>query len=104
MPLLGRAAHVYERLLRRATNFMRSPVACASRAPWETFGLAIARGVFSLPGLYCVGRPVLPVASAIVLAARTPEVFGSLPVALHLHDAQEPADADGRHATPISDA
>jgi hypothetical protein len=44
------------------------------------------------------------VASAIVLAARAPEVFGGLPVTLGLHDAldsRSAADTAGHAVVPV---
>lgn len=77
VPFLARVVGIYERLLRRATRFMRSPSEFAGRMPWETAGLVVVRILFSVPGLYLLGRPLLPITSALVLAARAPEAFGS---------------------------
>lgn len=94
LPRIAGIARLYERVIRRITGFMRSPAQCVGRAPWETVGLVMARVFFSIPGLYIIGRPIIPVTSAVVLAARAPDVFAALPVHVQLRE------AEGNGSTP----
>jgi hypothetical protein len=60
-------------MLRGAVGLVRRPAALAERCPWETAGFALARIVLSLPVLYLLARPLVPVAATLVVAARAPK-------------------------------
>src|SRR6185503_9721472 len=62
---------LYGRIWRRGVASIASPSRAYERSPYELTGLAIARLVRAVPGLYLVARPLIGVAAAhIVLGAR----------------------------------
>lgn len=65
----------FHRLSRLATRIARSanaPAMAFSRAPAAYLGFALARVVLSLPGLYSLSRPVIPVAAGRLFAESDP--------------------------------
>jgi hypothetical protein len=61
---------VYGRLWRKYTAVMFSPAAAFEDQRWEFAGLALARAIGSLPVVKIFVRPMIPVASAHLLASR----------------------------------
>lgn len=57
----------YVRLLRRVGGQLASPAAHVEKAPYETIGLATARALTRVPGLYTFFRPIIPVAATHVV-------------------------------------
>jgi hypothetical protein len=57
----------YARLLRWMGTPLFAPAAHLERAPYEVVGLAIARALTRLPGLYTIFRPIIPVAATHVV-------------------------------------
>lgn len=57
---------LYLRLLRRSVDDLRGPVAALRSAPWTYGGLALARALCGIPGLYSLVRPLLPAAATLV--------------------------------------
>ena len=55
---------------------MRGPAAALRAAPWTYGGLALARAMSGIPGLYSLVRPLLPAAATLVV------VLASLPSAI----------------------
>jgi hypothetical protein len=74
--------HLYARILRRVLGLVRRPAYLVERAPWETIGFVMVRVVLSLPGVYILARPLIPVAATVIIAARSPETLSGLPVSL----------------------
>ncbi len=67
------APRLYAATLERVSRSIVSPAAAFERRPVELLGLALARTVVSIPGVYLFFRPVFPVAAArIHLGAVTP--------------------------------
>lgn len=65
----------FHRLSRLATRIARSanaPAMAFARAPAAYLGFALARVVLSLPGLYSLSRPVIPVAAGRLFAESDP--------------------------------
>jgi hypothetical protein len=71
IPLL-RPVHRYARLWCRVTRGLHAPAAVFERNPRPMLGLALARVVLSLPGLYLLARPILPVAAGRLIAETDP--------------------------------
>jgi hypothetical protein len=70
VPFFGIPARLYAAIWRRLSAPVDPACAAVEAAPYEAAGLAIARAVASLPGLYIVTRPLFPVAAAHALRAR----------------------------------
>jgi hypothetical protein len=66
-------ASVYARLWARISRRVSSPAATFERAPASFLGLALARAILSLPGLYLFARPLLPVAAGVLCAETDPQ-------------------------------
>lgn len=60
----------YGRLWARHTQALFSPAARFERSPWELAGVALARALSGVPGLYFFFRPLIPVAAAHILVAQ----------------------------------
>ncbi len=71
VPVLGLLPRLYARLLTLATRGVWPACRAFERAPWEAAGLALARGVASVPMLYLVARPLLGPAATHALLTRT---------------------------------
>lgn len=78
--------HLYARVLRRALGLVRRPSWVVERAPWETAGLVLLRIVISLPAVYVLVRPLIPVTATVIIAARSPETLKGLPVSIVLDE------------------
>jgi hypothetical protein len=85
-PRAGGPFHLYARVLRRAVGLVKRPALIAERAPWETLGFVLLRGVIAFPGVYVLLRPLIPVASTVVIAARSPETLRGLPLSIVLKE------------------
>ena len=70
VPLLGAAARLYGRVWARVTRSVHPACAAFEAAPYEAAGLALARLLAGLPGIYLVSRPLFPVAAAHALRVR----------------------------------
>jgi hypothetical protein len=70
--LLG-PVRAYGRLWAWLTRGVNPAAATFERSPWAFLGLALARIVLSLPGLYLLARPVVPVAAGRLCAEADPE-------------------------------
>jgi hypothetical protein len=64
---------LYGRLWGRLTRSLNSPALAFERNPAPYLGLALARAILSLPGLYLLARPVIPVAAGRLCAENDPE-------------------------------
>jgi hypothetical protein len=63
----------YTRLWARVTRAL-NPAACTfERSPASYLGLALARVILALPGLYLLARPIVPVAAGRICAESDPE-------------------------------
>ncbi len=62
----------YGRLLARITRSVNAPASTFERSPAAFLGLAFARAVLALPGLYLLARPVIPVAAGRLCAESDP--------------------------------
>jgi hypothetical protein len=51
---------------------VNSAAATFERSPAAFLGLALARGVLALPGLYLLARPIVPVAAGRICAESDP--------------------------------
>lgn len=80
--------HLYARILRRAVGLVRRPAYVAENARWETAGMVLMRVLVSLPGLYLLVRPLIPVAATVIIAARSPDTLKGLPVSIVLDERQ----------------
>lgn len=78
--------HLYARVLRRALGLVRRPAYVVEHAGWETAGFILLRIVVSLPCVYVLVRPLIPVAATVVIAARSPDTLKGLPVSLVLEE------------------
>jgi hypothetical protein len=63
---------IYGRLLAWRLRGVNAPAATFERSPAAFLGLALARGVFALPGLYLLARPIVPVAAGRICAECDP--------------------------------
>lgn len=64
--------HWYTSLWARLTRSMNAPAMTFERTPGPFLGLALARVILSLPGLYLVARPIIPVAAGRLCAETDP--------------------------------
>lgn len=80
----------YGRFWERHTRSVFSPAATVEQQPWAFMGLALARAVGLVPGLKCFVRPLIPVASAHLLAAHRATASAALPAPTELASAGEP--------------
>lgn len=78
--------HLYARILRRALGLVRRPAYVVEHATWESVGFIVMRVLISLPGLYVLLRPLIPVAATVVIAARSPDTLKGLPVSIVLQE------------------
>lgn len=78
--------HLYARVLRRALGLVRRPAYVVEHARWETAGFILLRIVVSLPCVYLLLRPLIPVAATVVIAARSPDTLKGLPVSIVLEE------------------
>jgi hypothetical protein len=78
--------HLYVRILRRVLGRVRRPAHVVESATFETAGLVLLRILISLPGVYVLLRPLIPVASTVVIAARSPQTLKGLPLSLVLEE------------------
>ncbi len=62
----------YGRLWVWLTKSFNSPAAAFERAPAAFLGLTLARAVLSLPGLYILAKPIVPVAAGRLIAEADP--------------------------------
>ena len=62
----------YARIWARVTRSINPAVATFERSPKPFLGLALARGILSLPGLYLLARPIVPVAAGRLCAEADP--------------------------------
>jgi len=74
-----RPVHAYARLWARICGSVNAAVATFERTPSPFLGLALARLVLSLPGLYLLARPIVPVAAGRLCAENDPQDRFSLP-------------------------
>jgi hypothetical protein len=72
VPVLGWPCRLYAALWRTWFGALTPVWIATEAAPYEAAGLAVARGVAGLPGLYLFLRPMFPVAATHVLLARCP--------------------------------
>ncbi len=80
LPLLGLPFRFYAWALTRATRAVWPACRAFEAAPWESAGLALARGVASVPGLYLVARPMFaPAATHAFIAGVAPSQAASAP-------------------------
>jgi len=63
----------YARLWARVTNGVNPAAATFERSPAAFLGLALARALLSLPGLYLLARPIVPVAAGRLCAEGDPQ-------------------------------
>jgi hypothetical protein len=71
IPVLGLVPRLYARLLARVTRSVRSACAAFEEAPYESAGLAVARLVAGVPGVWIALRPFFgPAATHALLGAR----------------------------------
>jgi hypothetical protein len=71
IPLLGFFARLYARLMARITSSVHAACAAFEEAPYESAGLALARLVVSVPGVWIAVRPFFgPAATHALLGAR----------------------------------
>jgi hypothetical protein len=63
VPVLGIPPRLYARFLARATRSVTPVCAVFERDPWAAAGLALARGIAGIPGVYLFFRPAFSVAA-----------------------------------------
>jgi hypothetical protein len=81
VPVLGVPVRLYARLLTFATRNVWPACAAFEEAPWEAAGLALARGVASVPFVYLVFRPMFaPAATHALVGRRALEADRRMPV------------------------
>jgi hypothetical protein len=68
---------IYLDMLERASRSVTSPAAAFERRPAELLGLALARAVVAIPGVYLFLRPVFPLAAARIHLGATAPAKGS---------------------------
>jgi hypothetical protein len=78
--------HLYARILRRALGLVRRPAYVVEHARWETAGIILLRLVISLPGVYVLLRPLVPVTATVLIAARSPDTLKGLPMSIVLEE------------------
>ncbi len=78
--------HLYARVLRRALGLVRRPAYVVEHARWEAAGFILLRIIISLPAVYLLLRPLIPVAATVVIAARSPDTLKGLPVSIVLEE------------------
>jgi hypothetical protein len=78
------------RLLRRLTARFCSPAYRFERCPYELAGLALARVIGGLPGMYMFFRPLVPVAAAHIFGADDEQKPAPLPAHPGSDDANNP--------------
>jgi hypothetical protein len=64
--------NLYARLWARFTRSMNAPAMTFERTPAPFLGLALARMILSLPGIYLLARPIIPVAAGRLCAETDP--------------------------------
>jgi hypothetical protein len=74
VPVLGLLPRAYAAILRRVSASVLPACAAMERAPYEAAGLAVARAMSCIPGLYVTMRPLFPVAAWHALRAREPSM------------------------------
>jgi hypothetical protein len=82
VPVIGWPFRLYARLLAFATRAVWPACTAFEFAPWEAAGLALARGIASVPFFYLILRPMFGPAATHALVGRT--------------------NADGLPATPVA--
>ena len=87
---------LYARLWARLTRSVNPAAATFERSVAAFLGLALARALLSLPGIYFLARPVVPVAAGRLCAEGDPAGRFSAPVADSLALAGHPLDAEAR--------
>jgi hypothetical protein len=70
VPVLGWVVRLYVRLLTFATRNVWPVCMAFEEATWESAGLALARGVATIPFFYLVFRPMFPPAGTHALLGR----------------------------------
>jgi hypothetical protein len=76
--LLG-PLRLYGRIWAWAVKGLSAPAAVFERTPAPFLGLALARAILALPGLYLLARPIVPVAAGRLCAEADPQDRFSLP-------------------------
>jgi hypothetical protein len=76
VPFLGLPFRLYARVLTRVTRNVWPACLAFEDARWESLGLALVRGVASVPVLYILSRPMFTVAATHALVARRPAAAG----------------------------
>ncbi len=71
VPLLGVPVWLYSRVLRFATWRVWPACVAFEQAAWESAGMALARGIASVPGVYIITRPAFTTAATHALLARS---------------------------------
>lgn len=72
---------LYARIWARLTSGVNPAAATFERSPAAFLGLALARAFLSLPGLYLLARPIVPVAAGRLCAEVDPQDrFSSVPI------------------------
>jgi hypothetical protein len=70
VPVLGAIARLYARLLAFATRRVWPACVAFEETPWESAGLALARGIAAVPFLYVIVRPMFAPAATHALLGR----------------------------------
>lgn len=63
---------LYGRLWGRLTKSLNAPAQVFERNPAPFLGMALARAILSLPGLYLLARPIVPIAVGRIIAESDP--------------------------------
>jgi hypothetical protein len=87
----------YARAVRRVLGVVGRPAYVTEAAPWEACGLVLCRVLLSVPAVYTIIRPLLPVASTVIIGVRSPDTLTGLKLA---HAAYKLAHADDRPPLP----
>ncbi len=64
--------HMYSRVWARVTRSMNAAAITFERNPRPYLGLALARAILALPGLYLLARPIVPIAAGRLCAESDP--------------------------------
>jgi hypothetical protein len=72
VPVVGWLLRPYVALVAWMTRSVASACHAFEHAPYEATGLALARAVASIPGVYLFARPAFPVAASHALVGRPP--------------------------------
>ncbi|MBS2019912.1 MAG: hypothetical protein JST00_44020 [Deltaproteobacteria bacterium] len=64
--------HMYSRVWARVTRSMNAAAITFERTPRPYLGLALARAILALPGLYLLARPIVPIAAGRLCAESDP--------------------------------